>query len=172
MSGVTPAVAVAVVAVGNRFGTDDGVAARVVDAALPRLPFGVSVHEVDGEATRLLDAWAGADRVVVVDAARSGRAPGSVQRIVAVAPSGTGAESTRRAALGALASSTSSHGAGVADAVALGAALGRLPNTVVVLAIEGADFGPGPDLTPTVAAAVPDAVDALLDEVRLRLGAR
>jgi hydrogenase maturation protease len=52
---------------------------------------------------------------------------------------------------------TSSHGLGVAQAVELGCVLGRLPRRLIVVGIEGADFGPGSNLTAAVAAAVEPA---------------
>lgn len=53
------------------------------------------------------------------------------------------------------------HGAGVGEAAALGRALGRGPRRLVVFGVEGADFGPGPGLSPPVEAAL-DTVTALV----------
>ena len=52
-----------------------------------------------------------------------------------------------------------------ADAVRLGRALERLPRQLVVLAVEGADTGPGTGLSDAVAAAVPRAVAAVMAEL-------
>lgn len=147
-------------AVGNRFAGDDGVAARVVGSLAGRLPAGVAAREVDGEPTRILDTWAGAAAAIVVDAARSDRPPGTVQRFVAVR-AGTAADLD---GLGRPVP-TSSHGTGVVDAIALGGALGRLPGEVVVIAIEGERFEPGAGLSPAVAAAVPHAAETTRAEV-------
>ena len=74
-----------VVGIGNRFRRDDGVAAAVLDAlAAPAGTFGagrtdVDVAELDGEPTRVVDAWAQRQLVVVVDAlADPTRRPGDV----------------------------------------------------------------------------------------------
>ena len=56
---------------------------------------------------------------------------------------------------------SSSHHFGVADAIELARALGRLPPALRVYAIEGEDFGAGRALSPAVAQAV-DAVAAEL----------
>lgn len=157
-AGEAPA-AIVVIAVGNRFGSDDGVAAAVLDAAAPRLPAAIETREVDGEATRLLDAWEGAGAAVVVDAVRSGRDAGTLHRLVVTGASGEVHDWPARP------SGASTHAAGLADALALGGALDRLPAHVVLFAVEGVDFSPGDRLTPEVAAAVPAAVDAVVAEV-------
>ena|SRR5262245_28983775 len=59
-----------------------------------------------------------------------------------------------------------SHGPGVPAAVRLGRALERLPRQVVILAVEGADTGPGTGLSDAVAAAVPQAVAAVMAELK------
>ena len=69
--------------------------------------------EHEGDATRLLDAWAGADDVVVVDAAASGAPPGTLRWFDASA-----------APLPAAQLRSSTHAFGVADAIELARALG------------------------------------------------
>jgi hydrogenase maturation protease len=59
----------------------------------------------------------------------------------------------------------STHGLGVAEAVALGDALGRLPRRLIIIGIEGRRFEVGADLSPEVARAVDEAVRLGLEEV-------
>lgn len=151
---------VVVIAVGNRFGSDDGVASAVLDAASSRLSAAVGMREVDGEPTRLLDAWDGAVAAVVVDAARSGRPAGTVHRLVVTGSDADLPDWPARPP------AASSHGPGLADALALGRALDRVPAHVVLLAVEGVDFSPGDGLTPAVAAGLPAAADAVVAEVQ------
>ncbi len=91
----------------------------------------------------LLDLWEGASLAILVDAALSGAAPGTVRRIEA-------------GALEALRSErpTSSHALSVREAYELGRSLGRLPRRLVVYAIEASDLRPGEQLSPEVEAAV------------------
>jgi hydrogenase maturation protease len=157
---VTEVPDIRVIGVGNEFRRDDGVGLRVVDEVRRRDP-SVTVLARDGEPTRLLDAWEGADAVVVVDALRSGAAPGTIWTLRVEdgirLPSAAG---------------PGSHGAGGADAVELGRALRRLPR-VVLCGVEAADFGEGPTLSPAVAAAVDEAARRVLAEVRrLRNGTK
>ena len=61
--------------------------------------------------------------------------------------------------------SASSHGLGLDDAVGLAVALNRMPGRLIVHAIEAADLGQGPGLTPPVAAAVAAAAAAVLADL-------
>ena len=139
---------IVVVGVGNPWRGDDGVGPAVAAAVRDRLgpggPAGrVDVVDLDGEAARLVDAWDGADLAVVVDAARTGAPPGTLHRL--------DADGVRAA------STASSHALGVQHAVALARALGRLPRRLVLIGVEGADFGHGTHLSDPVAAAVEPA---------------
>ncbi|MEQ8716126.1 MAG: hydrogenase maturation protease [Acidimicrobiales bacterium] len=146
-----------VIGVGNRWRGDDGVGPAVIDLlrADGRLDTTVAdLAELDGEATRLVDAMAHRSLAVVVDAMRSGAAPGTVRSLVAGEvdlPTTT---------------SLSSHGAGVAHAAGLAAALDRMPDRLVVIGVEisaTADEGP---LSAEVTAALPEAAARVVEEVR------
>ena len=93
----------------------------------------------EGECSPLIDLWAGHDDVVLVDAAASGAAPGSVRRFDA-----------SDEPLPARAVQSSTHAFGLHEAIELARSLGRLPERVTVYAIEGADFAPGAGLSPAV----------------------
>lgn len=152
---------VGVLAVGNRFAGDDAVGPLVLDAVQGRLPSGVVTAELDGEPSRVLDAWDGLDAVVVVDAACSGAPVGTVHRFELGDDAGALRLAPRVAG---------THGAGVAEAVALGGVLGRRPAQVLVVAVEGRAFAAGAGLTPEVGRALPAAAATVLDEV-VRLAA-
>ena len=115
---------------------DDGVGVVVADAlnelALPR------VRVVTGivEPMSLLEAWSGAGLAVVIDAA-------------VVTPSMPGR--VRRCTLDDVAAASeglSSHSIDIGRTHALGQALGRVPDALVVFTIEVADTGHGIGLTP------------------------
>lgn len=142
-----------VIAVGNEFRRDDGAGLAAVERARARLPRGIGVVVSNGETSRLLDAWDGAAVAVVVDAARTGAAPGTVHR----AELSGSEERVWRGAGG-------SHALGVGDAVSLGRALGRLPARLIVYGIEGADFGSGQGLSQAAGAAVDQVADAVVAE--------
>lgn len=131
-----------VIGVGNRLRSDDGAGPRVLDA-LRDGGCSAELVEVAGDCAALIDLWEGRERVIVVDATRSGTTPGTVVRLDAIArpiPAETFIHT--------------SHAFGVAEAVETARALGRLPESLIVWGIEGAEFGFGEDLTPAVQAAV------------------
>ncbi|MBN8928619.1 MAG: hypothetical protein BGO51_28105 [Rhodospirillales bacterium 69-11] len=121
---------------------DDGVgpavAARLRAMAVP----GLRVEAIPGEATALLAALEAHADVVLVDAALSGAAPGTVRVI------DCGAGETVP-----VGRTASSHGFGVAEAIGLARALGSLPARCRIYAIEAEDFTIGGSLSPAVAAA-------------------
>jgi hydrogenase maturation protease len=145
---------VIVIGVGNAWRGDDGAGLAVARRLRALSPDGVEVREVEGDATALVEAWAGADRVVVVDAAASGAPPGTVRRFDA-----------RSGPLPARHLRSSTHAFGVPDAVELARALGRLPGRLDVYAIEGASFTAGDRLSPAVERAV-DELAATLNSAR------
>jgi hydrogenase maturation protease len=113
----------------------------------------VTIHS--GEAIDLLELWRHADALVLIDAVRSGGAPGEVHRIDASS-----------SPIPARFSRSSSHAISAAEAIELGRALGRLPSTVVVYGVEAVRFAAGEPLSPAVEAAVQEAADAVSAEVR------
>jgi hydrogenase maturation protease len=136
-----------VLGVGNEWRGDDGAGPAVARALRAE---GVRTLELGGDAAALLDAWDGLAHVVVVDAVRSGAAPGTIHRL-----------GTAAGRLGG----GSTHALGVAQAVELARALGRLPARLELFGIEGVRFEPGEGLTRPVARAVHE----LASELRERL---
>jgi hydrogenase maturation protease len=141
-----------VVGIGNRFRSDDAAGLEVA-SRLARS--GVRAVEHAGEPIDLLFGWAGVERVVLVDAVRSGAAAGTVHRLDALATP------LPRALF-----ATSTHALGVAEAVELARALGRLPPSLSVYGIEGMSFAAGLGLSAPVAAAVDVVVAELGASVR------
>ena len=125
-----------VIGVGNTWRRDDGAGPAVARAA-------GGVYTDDP--ARLLDLWNGEPHVVVVDACASGAPPGTIHRGDA----------------GVLTHPASTHGFGVAEAIELARALGRAPARLDLYGIEGADFGHGEGLTPSVTEAVGELARSL-----------
>lgn len=139
-----------VIGVGNAYRRDDGAGVAVAEALAARGLTGVEVVAHHGEGAELMALWKGRGHVVVVDAVSSGAAPGSIHRFVA-----------QDQELPANMFCFSSHAFGLAQAVSMARVLGQLPARLIILGIEGIDFGPGEGLTPAVAAAVAAVVDEL-----------
>lgn len=144
---------IVVIGLGNSYRRDDGVG--IVAALALARSAGPAVRVVTGisDSTGLLDAWAGAALAVVIDGAvTTSAAPGRVRRC-------------RADELVAGHGRTSSHSLDLAGAFALGQALDRVPDALVVLTVEIADIGYGTGLSPAVAAAVPKLVAMAAAEI-------
>ena len=142
---------VVVIGVGNLYRRDDGVGPAIAERLRGRRD--VEVATCEQEPSRLLDAWAGADLALVVDAVASGAEPGTVHRFDA---------SERAVPSSVFRGST--HAFGVGEVIELARALGRLPGRVIVYGVEGAEFAAGDGLSPAVAAAVGPLAAELIDE--------
>ena len=143
-----------VVCVGNRWRSDDAAGLEVARRLEGTLPAAVDLCEREGEPTALIDAWDGAESVWLVDAVSSGADAGTVHRLDASARE-----------LPASLFRASTHHVGLAEAVELARALGRLPPRTVVFGIEGGSFDVGDTLTPAVEAAVEQVAELVREEV-------
>jgi len=142
-----------VIGLGNPHRKDDAVGIAVVRLLGDRKPANAEVVACEADPTTLLERWGEDDRVIVVDAASSRNAPGTIHRFDAVAAP----LPTRHFAV-------SSHALGLVEAVELARALGRLPRSLVVYAVEGADFGTGQGLSPAVGDALGRVAELVLRE--------
>jgi hydrogenase maturation protease len=149
-----------VIGVGNEWRGDDAVgllvARRLKADQLPE----VSIAECRGTVTVVREAWKDADMVIVVDAVVSGGRPGAIHRFNAHG-AGVPVELSR---------SPSSHGWGVAEALALGQLFQELPPDLIIYGIEGHNFGPGQEVSEEVEAAIPEAVRRIRREIEKWLG--
>jgi hydrogenase maturation protease len=152
MSSVHEPVAAIVIGVGNSWGGDDAVGLRVIERLRDRVPAGVALAQHEGEPTTLLDLWEGARAAIVVDAVSAGGEPGEVSRY----------DASERA-LPSSFTGGSTHAFSVAQAIELGRTLGRLPERVVVVGVEGAHFGSGTSISESTARGVEPAARAVLD---------
>ena len=136
---------------GSRYRGDDAVGPLVADRLRAA---GATVLDCDDEPTRLLDAWADLDLVVIVDAVSSGAPAGTVHRV-------DPGDGPLPADLGL----ASTHVFSVADALELGRAVGRAPRRVIVIGVEGAAFGMGDPVTSEVEAALDGVAELVLEEL-------
>lgn len=150
-----------VAGVGSEYRHDDAVGALVSRAASRALgvrDVGPAVDPLD-----LLGRWDHARLAVIVDAVRSGADPGTVQIMdlgAAAYPSRSGGSDTSgdTPGRGRRTAATSTHGVDVLGVLRLARAVGRAPDRVVLVGIEGEDFSHGIGLSPRVSRALPDAV--------------
>ena len=132
-----------VIGIGNEYRSDDGVGLVVArELRVKNLP-DMLIIESSGDGAALMEAWEAAQSVIIIDAASSRGAPGTIHHFDALAqsiPTGFSFHST--------------HAFGVAEAIGLARALQQLPPRLLVYAIEGENFSAGVGLSPEVARAV------------------
>ena len=144
-----------VIGIGNADRGDDAVGLIVARRLRARCPAGVRVLEHNGEATSLLDCLGVAEGAYLIDTYMTGQPPKTISRF-----------DISLTALPDSARGRSTHGMGLADAVELARALGRLPRRCVIYAIDGQNFGAGADLSPDVAVAAERVADMIETELR------
>jgi hydrogenase maturation protease len=144
-----------VLGMGNPILSDDGVGLYVAERlqAGP-MPDGVEVQLSEVAGLRLLELVKGYDKVVIVDALRSGREPGEIVRYEAREFKGGHRYG-------------SAHSIGLHTALELGRQLGMpMPEDVTVFAVEAEDIETcGEDFSPPVAAAAEKVIDLVRAEV-------
>ena len=142
-----------VIGVGNRWRRDDAVGLEAINVLRGRVSDDVVLVESDGEPTRLLDAFAQAPKIIMVDAVVTGGEPGTIYRF-------TDEELPNQMGIG-----QSSHLVQLVETIALGKLLDKLPNGLVLIGIEATDFDNGEGMTEPVAAGVTAAVEAVLADL-------
>lgn len=160
MTAIEPLVKVVVAGFGSVHRLDDGVGPLV--AELAKRESGARDVSPLSDPLDLLGHWNGAELVIVIDAVRSGRAPGTI-RVVAI---DVEARDQDFETVDAGGGTTSTHGVGLEGVLRLARAIGQAPKRLVVVGIEGERFGVGEGLSPAVEAAVPAAVRAVVDLTR------
>ncbi len=119
----------------------DDAAGLLVARRLRELGIDAAEHSRDG--LSLLEAWRGCEDVILIDAVVTGAPPGEILRWDG-ADASVIADPVR----------SSTHAFGVAEALKLARALGRMPARLTIYGIEARQFQMGSSLTPEVAAAV------------------
>lgn len=145
-----------VIGVGNEYRGDDGVGILIARRLQAQMPENVDVLIQSGEGAALMEAWKGAENVIIVDAVHSGAPPGTVFRLDAGSqplPSNFFHYST--------------HAFSVAEAVELSRALQQLPDNLMVYGIEGKTFDAGAALSPEVEVAARKVTEQIQTETRL-----
>jgi len=139
------------IGVGNAFRHDDAVGLLVARRLRNAQLMNLHIVEESGEGVNLMQAWAGYEQVIIIDATCSNTEPGTIHRFAA-----------HHVALPARFFSYSSHAFSVAEAIEMARVLGQLPSNLQVFGIEGADFSTGQGLS----SCVEQAAEVLVPEIR------
>jgi hydrogenase maturation protease len=142
-----------VVGVGNAYRGDDALGLVVAQELTGRLSPCVTILTRAGDMASLIEDWAEHEALVIVDATEPMGTPGRIHRVDLATE-----ELPRGLSL------TSSHAFGITEAIDLARVLGRLPEQVVVYAVEGRCFDNGAPLSPEVAAAMGEVTERVAAE--------
>ena len=149
-----------IICCGNPWCGDD---AAGLEAGARLRALGIEVETIERDAFTLLELWNGADEVLLIDAVVSGAEPGAITVL-----------DVTQADARIPPQSCSTHRMGVAEALAIGRNLGRLPRRIVLYGIEAGSLDTvrrgSPDLSPAVARAVEQVAAEIASSVRERLG--
>ena len=143
-----------VVCVGNRFRRDDSAGLYVAERLQDRVPERVEIRTLEGEPTTLLDVFASAELVILVDAVATATVPGLIQRFDATD------EPVPGSVFGA-----STHAFGLGETIELARTLGKLNGRILVYGITGEDFDAGEGLSASVAEATERLTLEILDRL-------
>lgn len=152
---------VVLLGIGNILLSDEGVGVRVVEELARAYAFAPAIRVIDGGTAGmdLLPELAGADHLLIVDAVCAGRRPGALLRLA-------GADLPQF-----FATRVSPHQVGIAEVLAALRILDEAPGETVVIGVEPDSFAMNLALSPAVAAALPQAMAAVLGELQ-RIGIR
>ncbi len=144
-----------ILGLGNPLQGDDGVGCRVVEA-LQAYTLPETVEALDGgtPGIGLLHLLEGRALAILIDAAEMGRPPGTIARF-----------RPREVVLTGSAERLSLHRTAVSDTLALAEALGLPLPEIVFFGVQPGRVGWAESLSPEVAAAIPELVQAILREV-------
>lgn len=141
---------------GSPFAGDDAVGLLAAPILRQRLGEGAEVIEAGTPGLTLLDMMRGADHCVIVDCMVGGGRPGEVRRL------------TPQDLASLQASFSNAHGVGIAEALALGAAVEpeALPRRITIVAVEAGSVKPFTQgLSEPVRQALPRLVQAVVDVI-------
>jgi hydrogenase maturation protease len=145
-----------IIGIGNEYRGDDAAGLIVARRLKERLADSAIVIEQGGDGAALMEAWRGAETVIIIDAVMSGAAPGTIYLFDANAQP-----------LPKDAFRLSTHAFGVAEAIELSRALGEIPRSLVVYGIEGKNFAAGVGISPEVEKATCDAINQVFAETHV-----
>ncbi len=144
---------VRVIGIGNEWRGDDAVGLLAARRLQGVLGDRAEVVEAGVTGVELLELMKGAGTVFLIDAVRSGQAPGTIHRLDASAGPIAPALFPR-----------STHAVGVAEVLELARTLGVLPKQVVVYGIEAGDTEVGHSLSPQVSHALNEVIELVRRE--------
>lgn len=148
-----------IIGVGNELAGDDAIGPLIIKALKAAQLKEAELLEAGSSGLGILDLMNGADAVLLIDAAQTGRPPGTIHRLVI--PDDLGLMVQQSWGSG----TTSTHALGLGETLTLGHTLGALPATTLVYGIELGQTDIGTEVSSRVRAVIKKVVSAIKKEV-------
>ncbi len=145
---------IVIIALGNPFRGDDGVG-TVVTGLLKEQFEECQFIEGQDDSLAIINAWEAATLAIIVDAASPDKTPGKITRL-----------EIDNQPLPHDMASCSSHGLGLSEAIELGRTLGKLPEQMIIYAIEAESFEHGQSQSPAVMNATNNVANKIKNDIR------
>ena len=145
--------AVRIIGLGNGLRGDDAVGLLVARRLRQEVNDRIEVIEGEMAGVDLIELMRDARVAILIDAARSGQAPGMIHRLDA-----------SRTPIGPQIFPCSSHGLGMVDALELARVMGTIPATVIVYGVEVGNMETGQALSPSVAKVLDEVVNRIVQD--------
>jgi hydrogenase maturation protease len=146
---------VVILGVGNILLTDEGVGVHAVNRLVERYDLPAEVEVIDGGTSGMdcLDQIAGVDHLLIADAMRSGKEPGTITRL-----SDDQIQAFFKTRI-------SPHQVGLSDVLATLNLHGLMPAHIVLIGVEPRSFATAMALSPDIQARLPQVVEGLVAEL-------
>ncbi len=142
---------IAIIGIGNPFRSDDGIGWAVIEALEGRVSSRVALHQARSDIAELMEYFSRYQTVYLVDACQGEGLIGSFKRIESL-------DELEQESF------VSTHGFGLAQAIALAKNCRELPDRLVIYAIYVDRFQLGSELSVEAKSAVEEVVQRLLQE--------
>ncbi len=130
---------VLVIGLGNSFRGDDGIGVMAAKEIAARNIPGVAVVEMESDGASLMKAWQGMDRVLLIDAVKTGLPPATICRI-----------DVSRDKIPVTFFARSTHVFGAGHAIEMARELRQLPASLIVYGMEGERFEFNTTISPRI----------------------
>jgi hydrogenase maturation protease len=139
---------------GNILLSDEGAGVKAVEELQDRYDYSDAVEFIDGGTMglELLPNFEGRSHILIIDAVKSGNAPGTILKI--------------EDPPAYLSSKTSPHQIGLADVMGIAAITNDLPQNITLFGIEPKQLSTGLELSPEVARNLSRLVEMVADELK------
>ena len=149
---------VLILGVGNILLKDEGLGVHVAEE-LQKQELPDNVEVIDGGTAGLdgLLSADGADKLIVIDAVRAGKKPGTIYKTRLDADQRFSQEQPLK---------ISSHQLGLLDAIMAAEKIGCAPREIIIVGVEPGEVDCGLELTPAVKRAVGEVIKTVLEEIK------